>query len=58
MKIAINKLTEEERVDLNNRIVARLRFLNQMPAHSQMLDFEIGAREREKPCRLTRRWSR
>jgi len=58
VKIDIDKLTEKELIDLNNRIVARLRFLNQMRAHSQMLDFKIGAREREKPCRLTRRWSR
>ena len=44
MKIDIDKLTEEELIDLNNRIVARLRFLNQMRAHSQMLDFRIGDR--------------
>ena len=44
MKIDIDKLTEEELIDLNNRVVARLRFLNQMRAHSQMLDFRIGDR--------------
>jgi hypothetical protein len=44
MKIDIDKLTEEELIDLNNRVVARLRFLNQMRAHSQMLDFKIGER--------------
>jgi len=33
MKIDIDKLTEAELVDLNNRIVARLRFLNHMRAH-------------------------
>ena len=44
MKIDIDKLTEEELIDLNNRIVARLRFLNHMRAHSQMLDFRIGDR--------------
>lgn len=42
MNIDIDKLTEEELIDLNNRVVARLRFLNQMRAHSQMLDFRIG----------------
>ncbi len=42
MKIDIDKLTEDEMIDLNHRIVARLRFLNQMRAHSQMLDFRIG----------------
>lgn len=44
MKIDIDQLTEEELVDLNNRIVARLRFLNQMKAHTEMLQFKIGDR--------------
>jgi hypothetical protein len=44
MKIDIDKLSEEELVDLNHRIVERLRFLNHMRAHSQMLDFKIGDR--------------
>lgn len=44
MKIDIDKLSEEELIDLNNRIVEHLRFLNQMRAHSQMLDFKIGDR--------------
>ena len=43
-KIDIDKLSEEELIDLNQRIVERLRFLNQMRAHSQMLDFRIGER--------------
>jgi len=37
MKIDIDKLTEAELVDLNNRIVERLRFLDQMRAHARML---------------------
>lgn len=49
MKIDIDKLTEEELIDLNNRIVARLRFLNQMRTHSQMLDFRIGDRVTFQP---------
>ena len=44
MRIDIDKLTEAELVDLNNRIVERLRFLHQMRAHSAMLDFRIGDR--------------
>ena len=44
MKIDIDKLSEEELVDLNHRIVERLRFLNQMRTHSKMLDFKIGDR--------------
>src|SRR5271166_6835427 len=42
MKIDIDRLTEAELIDLNHRIVARLRFLHQMRAHSEMLDFKIG----------------
>jgi hypothetical protein len=44
MKIDIDKLSEEELIDLNHRIVERLRFLSQMRAHSKMLDFRIGDR--------------
>jgi hypothetical protein len=44
MKIDIDKLSEEELVDLNHRIVERLRFLSQMRAHSKMLNFRIGER--------------
>ena len=44
MKIDIDALNENELIDLNNRIVARLRFLNHVRAHSQMLDFRIGDR--------------
>lgn len=42
MKIDIDKLTEAELIDLNHRIVERLRFLHQMRAHAQMLEFKIG----------------
>jgi hypothetical protein len=44
MKINIDKLSESELIDLNYRIVARLRFLNQMRAHHEMLEFKIGDR--------------
>ncbi len=40
--IDIDKLTEPELVDLNRRIVERLRFLRQMRAHKQMLAFKIA----------------
>ncbi len=39
MMLDIDKLTEAELVDLNNRIVERLRFLAQMRAPSRMLEF-------------------
>jgi hypothetical protein len=49
VKIDIDKLTEAELTDLNNRIVARLRFLSQMRAHAQMLEFKIGDRVSFEP---------
>ena len=49
MKIDIDKLTEAELVDLNNRVVERLRFLNQMRAHAHMLEFKIGDRVAFEP---------
>ena len=42
MGIDIDRLTEAELIDLNNRIVERLRFLAQARAHSRMLQFRIG----------------
>ena len=48
-RIDIDKLTEAELVDLNNRIVERLRFLNHMRAHAQMLEFRIGDRVSFQP---------
>jgi hypothetical protein len=50
MKIDIDKLSEEELIDLNNRVVERLRFLSQMRAHSEMLDFKIGDRVAFQPA--------
>ena len=44
MKIDIDKLTESELVDLNNRIVQRLRFLHHVRAHATMLEFSLGER--------------
>ena len=49
MKIDIDRLTEAELVDLNNKIVARLRFLRQIQTHTQMLEFSIGDRVRFDP---------
>lgn len=44
MRIDIDHLTEAELVDLNHRVVERLRFLHQMRSHKRMLDFRIGDR--------------
>jgi hypothetical protein len=49
MKIDIDKLTESELIDLNNRIVERLRFLNHLHAHAEMLQFRIGDRVSFQP---------
>lgn len=42
--IDIDELTEFELIDLNHRIVARLRFLRELGAHARMLEFRIGER--------------
>ena len=42
MPIDIDRLSEEELVDLNNRVVERLRFIRQAHAHHAMLQFRIG----------------
>ncbi len=44
MSIDIDKLSEAELVDLNHRIVERLRFMRQARAHVAMLQFRIGQR--------------
>ena len=44
MKFNIDQLTEAELIDLNHRIVERLKFLEQMRAHSAMLEFSVGDR--------------
>lgn len=44
MAIDIDTLTEAELVDLNHRIVERLRLLQQMRSHVAMLSFRIGDR--------------
>ncbi len=55
MSIDIDRLTEAELIDLNHRIVARLKFLSQMRAHASMLNFSIGERVAfDPPNRPTR----
>ena len=49
MTIDIDRLTEAELIDLNNRIVERLKFLHQMRAHVEMLEFSIGDRVEFQP---------
>jgi hypothetical protein len=49
MPIDIDRLTEAELIDLNNRIVARLRFMHEARSHKRMLDFKIGDRVSFQP---------
>lgn len=49
MPIDIDQLSESELIDLNHRIVARLRFLREMDAHTSMLEFRIGERVTFRP---------
>ena len=49
MKINIDVLTEAELIDLNNRVIERLRFLQQARSHQRMLDFRIGERVSFQP---------
>ena len=42
MKIDIDKLSEEELVDLNHRIVERLKFLESCYTHKEMMEFSPG----------------
>jgi hypothetical protein len=45
----IDSLSEAELIELDHKIVARLRFLSQMRSHSEMLDFRIGERVKFRP---------
>lgn len=49
MKINIDHRSEAELLDLNRRTVERLRFLNQLPAHTHMLGFQLGDRVTFRP---------
>ena len=49
MKIDITQLSEEELIALNRQVVERLRFLQQMRAHTKMLEFRVGDRVSFQP---------
>lgn len=49
MNIDISKLDEAELVDLNRRIVGRLKFLQEARTHHQMMHFDVGDRVRFQP---------
>lgn len=47
--INIDSLSEAELIELNHKIVARLRILGQMRSHTAMLDFRIGEKVKFHP---------
>ncbi len=49
MNIDISKLNEAELVELNQRIVARLKYLQEARTHHQMLSYSVGDRVRFHP---------
>jgi hypothetical protein len=48
-RIDIDRLSEAELIDLNHRIVARLKLLRELQAHQAMLDFRMGERVSFEP---------
>ncbi len=44
MKINIDQLSEAELIELNHKVVERLRLIRQMKAHKEMFQFKIGDR--------------
>ena len=51
MKIDIDKLTEQELIELNHKIVERIKFLQSMRVHSAMMEFVIGEKVSFSPSR-------
>lgn len=49
LHIDLDALSEQELIELNHKVVARLRFLNHARSHSAMLDFRIGERVKFRP---------
>lgn len=49
MPIDIDRLSEAELLDLNRRIVERLKLMQQVRAHASMLQFSIGERVAFQP---------
>lgn len=43
MSIDLDRMTYEELLDLNHRVVARLKMLDSMQAHQEMMSFNLGA---------------
>jgi hypothetical protein len=50
MKIDIDDLTEKELIELNHRVVERLKFLEAMRSHVEMMEFGIGEKVSFRPA--------
>lgn len=48
-RIDIDLLSEEQLIDLNHKIISRLRFLREMRSHSEMMNFRIGEKVKFHP---------
>lgn len=49
MDIDLTDLTEEQLIELNHRVVERIRFLQQVRCHETMSDFQVGDRVSFRP---------
>ena len=50
MKIDIDNMSEDELIELNHRIVERLKFLESMYAHNEMMRFTVGQKVSFQPA--------
>lgn len=50
MKIDIDELSEKELIELNHRIVERLKFLESLRRHEEMMEFSVGERVSFSPA--------
>jgi hypothetical protein len=48
-RVDIDRLSEAELIDLNHRIVERLRMMQTLRSHQQMMQFSVGQRVRFEP---------
>jgi hypothetical protein len=48
-RIEIDRLSEPELIDLNRRIVERLKMIAALRSHQQMMQFSVGQRVRFEP---------
>ena len=48
-RIYIDLLSVEQLIDLNHKIISRLRFLREMRSHAEMMNFRIGEKVKFHP---------